>query len=252
MISRSRSLLFSIALLLLAACAPKHYEYWSGPPSAGLEPITAPAIERGEPYSILDTLGWIWGIPSKIILWNINIDNHNLSPEIDVVVTEYLERNNLKDVKVRINQYSPGAEWTRLVENDQMSGAWRYTFGILSWLGYTILPGRFFGGDQYNPFTNTISLYSDHPAVALHELGHAKDFAGKEYKGWNAVLRILPIVPLFQEAEATSDALGYLETNECRAIEKDETKRKSVWPKKRKIKRKKAAKAKPRRAAKRS
>ena len=40
---------------------------------------------------------------------------------------------------------------------------------------YTIFPGRVFGGDRYNPFTNTINLYSDHPSIALHEAAHAKD-----------------------------------------------------------------------------
>lgn len=216
-----RRLAYLLSAAILTSCAPERYVYSSIPPSPALAALSSPAIERGEPYAVLDGLGWVFGIPSKIILFNINIDDHFVSPDIDDVVSEYLEKNNLRDVKVRINQYSPGDEWTRLVANDQMSGGWRYTFGALSWLVYTIFPGRLFGGDNFNPFTNTISLYSDHPAVALHELGHAKDFAGKEYKGWNAVLRILPIVPLFQEAEATSDALGYLEANACRASEKD-------------------------------
>ena len=212
---------FLSAVFLCASCAPDTYVYSSLPPSPTLKAINDPVIEHGEPYAVIDGIGWFWGIPSKIILWNINIDDHFISPEMDKVITEYLEKNQLQDVKVRVNQYSPGAEWTRLVENDQMSGFWRYTIGVISWLGYTILPGRIFGGDNYNPFTNTISLYSDHPAVALHEMGHAKDFAAKEYKGWNAVLRLLPIVPLFQEGAATSDALGYLEANTCRESEKD-------------------------------
>ena len=73
---------------------------------------------------------------------------------------------------------------------------------------------RFFagliGGDNYNPFTNTINIYSDHPAIALHEAAHAKDFASQKDKGLYAAARLLPIVPLIQESKATSDALGYL------------------------------------------
>ena len=49
---------------------------------------------------------------------------------------------------------------------------------------YTAFPERIFaafpfigGGDHYNPYTNTINIYSDHRAIVLHEGGHAKDFA---------------------------------------------------------------------------
>jgi hypothetical protein len=88
-------------------------------------------------------------------------------------------------------------------------------------LFYTILPGRVFGGDNYNPFTNTISLYSDLPAVALHEGGHAKDFAEKTYRGTYAAIGILPLVSLWFEGRATSDALGYLEANKNMCGKKD-------------------------------
>jgi hypothetical protein len=94
-----------------------------------------------------------------------------------------------------------------------VGAGWRYTVGILSALGYTILPGRLFGGDNYNPYTNTINLYSDLPAVALHEGAHAKDFAVREYKGTYAFLYMWPIVPLYTEAVATSDVLSYLWAN---------------------------------------
>lgn len=43
-----------------------------------------------------------------------------------------------------------------------MGWGWRYSIGMLSWLQYTLLPGRLFGGDHYNPYSNTISLYSDY------------------------------------------------------------------------------------------
>jgi hypothetical protein len=77
------------------------------------------------------------------------------------------------------------------------------------------MPGRFFGGDHYNPYTNTLSLYSDDFAVALHEGGHAKDFSRRTYKGLNAALYSLPGAALYYEGVATSDALTYLDDN-CR------------------------------------
>jgi hypothetical protein len=67
----------------------------------------------------------------------------------------------------------------------------------------------FFGGDSYNPYTNTVAIYSDHSAVALHEAGHAEDFAARRFKGSYALLRLLPGVDLFQEFIATEKAIEY-------------------------------------------
>ncbi len=76
-------------------------------------------------------------------------------------------------------------------------------------VGEAILPGRLLGGDHYNPFTGTIHLYSDIPAVALHEGGHAKDFTRRDFPGTYAVLTGLPVVTLWPEAIATGDAIAY-------------------------------------------
>ena len=63
---------------------------------------------------------------------------------------------------------------------------------------------------HYNPYTNTVHLYSDHPAVALHEAGHAHDFAGRRWKGTYAFLRLIPGVDLYQEYKASKEAIHYL------------------------------------------
>lgn len=179
--------------------------------SRGLANRATPQFERGQPRPVIDTLGWVVGIPGKIILWDRRIDNHRVSPKTEQALARYLAINELDDVKVRLNQYSPGDEWRRLVANDSVGAGWRYTFGAFSWLGYTLLPGRVFGGDHFNPFTNTINIYSDVPATALHEGGHAKDWAKRKYKGtYAAVYAIVPGAPLWHERLATRDALGYL------------------------------------------
>jgi hypothetical protein len=76
-------------------------------------------------------------------------------------------------------------------------------------VGEAILPGRLLGGDHYNPFTGTIHLYSDIPAVALHEGGDAKDFTRRDFPGTYALLTGLPVVTLWPEAIATGDAIAY-------------------------------------------
>lgn len=175
-----------------------------------LEAITQTQFERGSRRPIIDGVGWVIGIPSKILMWDRRTDNHNISEETQARLAEYLAVNNLRAVKVRVNQYAPRDEWRRLVANKSVGPGWRYTLGTLSWVGYTVFPGRIFGGDNYNPFTNTINLYSDVPAFAVHEGGHAKDFAQRDLPGtYAAAYILLPVVPLYHEAVASRDALAY-------------------------------------------
>ncbi|MGE0756504.1 MAG: hypothetical protein AB7F89_10400 [Pirellulaceae bacterium] len=186
--------------------AGSHAEYFTAPALAALN---EPAIERGKPRPILDGIGWVIGIPDKIILWDRRIANHNISPETEEALATYLACNELDTVKVRLNQYAPLEDWRRLRANSAVGIGWKYSLGTLSWLGETLFPGRVFGYDHFNPYTNTVHIFSDAPAVALHEAGHAKDFARRKYKGTYAAVYLLPGAPLWHEAVATRDVLEY-------------------------------------------
>lgn len=221
----SAYLVMVIALCGLSGCATTPYRFGAAQwyrTSPELDATTArQPIERGEPNKVVDTFGWVWGIPNKIILWDRRIDNHRIGPQTEAAVADYLAKNELSSVKVRLNQYHPGDDWRRLAANDSVGAGWRYTLGALSVLGETIIPGRLFGGDHFNPFTNTIHIYSDVPAVAVHEAGHSKDFAQREWKGTYAAVYLLPGAPLYHEAKATNDALGYLLTEADEQTQKD-------------------------------
>lgn len=197
---------------LLSGCVSPGYDY-------GSQAVTEndlslrdgeSQIERGRPIPVLDGIGWVVGIPSKVMLLSTRVDNHFVSHATEQSLQEYLAANELARVKVRLNQYAPLDEWRRLCGNKSVAPGWRYSLGTLATLGYTVLPGRIIGGDHYNPFTNTINLYSDHPAIALHEAGHAKDFSRRTYKGTWAAAYLLPGVALRHEEIATSDTLSYL------------------------------------------
>jgi len=209
-------LLLTISILF-TGCATVPYQYGQNIECENTYklPPGEPQFERGSPNRFLDASGWIWpdSLLSKLMLWDRKVDNHHISEKTEDMLRQYLTKNGLHNVKVRINQYRPGGEWCRTFRNKAISAGWRYTLGFLSWLGYTALPQRFFGGDNYNPYSNTINIYSDLPAVATHEGGHSKDFAKRTYKGTYAVLYMLPFVSLYQEAKATNDALGYLRAN---------------------------------------
>ena len=141
-------------------------------------------IEYGEPNIVVDSIGWFFGIPAKLLLWDRRAENHSISSNTVSAVQGYLNSNGMTDVKVRANQYAPIDEWKRLAKNRKVSPLWRFTAGAVTTAGYTIFPGRLFGHDNYNPFTNTVSLYSDIPVVAVHEGAYALDNHQHVYRGY--------------------------------------------------------------------
>ena len=188
--------LFSFLLLFITCgCASVPYRYGTNR-SYGKYPTMKsgePQFEYGKPNSIVDGIGRLFSIPSKIILWDRRVDNHSISDETLLKLKIYLMTNGLEEVKVRVNQYDPIGELKRTVDNLSIGIIWRYTGGLVTWLYYTLLPGRIFGGDNYNPFSHTINLYSDVPEIALHEGAHAKDFTNRKYRGTYAFLGLIPV-----------------------------------------------------------
>ena len=219
--------LFVPVVVILGATGCATVPYKAGPAYVSDKEFHMPAgesqIERGKPHKVVDAVDWIWpeSLLGKLILWNWKVDRHHISPETEAAIVAYLEMNEMPDVKVRLNQYDPMGEWRRLSKNTSVGVLWRYSFGLLATGAYTLLPGRILGGDNYNPYTNTINLYSDIPAIALHEGGHAKDSANKKYRGTYAAVYAIPGVPLWHEAQATGDAIGYLKEQENTAGEKE-------------------------------
>ncbi len=208
----------------LPGCATAPYSYGFADDyhtSQQLQARTQTQIERGKPNAVIDSMGWVWGIPGKITLFDRRVENHRIDQRTENEIAAYLHDNELLSVKVRLNQYRPMDDWKRLVANKSVGAGWRYTIGTLSVLGETIFPGRVFGSDHFNPFTNTIHLYSNIPAIALHEAGHSKDFAQRKWKGTYAATYALPFVPLYQEAIATNDALGYVMENRDLAAQQE-------------------------------
>lgn len=166
-------------------------------------------VVRGRPNRFIDGLGDIVGLPNRIALWDRRVSNHQVSAHTEQQLVDYLEANQLDRTLVRVNQYDPIDEWKRLVTNDQIGFGWRSTIGTYNLFKYTVIPGRISGGDWYNPYTNTVNLYSDVPALALTSGAYAKDVASRTYPGTYAALQELPVVGLQSETLATKEILKY-------------------------------------------
>jgi len=197
-----------LAVVLVAGCAT------TPPPYTGQGPN--PQLERGAVIPPIDFLGNLLALPYKALLLNWRFDNHVISVETEHMVFNYIEARDLAflhDTKFRLNQYAPFADLGRLFKNRHIAWPYRVLLGLpATLLTDVLLPGRIFPwGDYYNPFTNTVHLYSDEPAIALHEAGHAYDFSSRRFKGTYGALRLIPFLNLAQEWIATDEAIQYLQ-----------------------------------------
>jgi len=179
-------------------------------------------IERGLKRPVIDGIGWLVGIPRKIILWDIRVSNHHVSPGTEQAIEDYLAENELDHVKVRINQYAPVSDWRRLRQNTAVAWPYRYTLGAVSVACEAVLPGRVFGRDYYNPYTATVHIFSDVPALAVKQAGHSKDYTRRTYPGTYSLASIVPLLDLWPQAIATGDALAYAERHCDADLEREE------------------------------
>lgn len=214
--------LCSIVLLLATGCATSSYRYGrfhpQEPDGVASEPV---AVEYGKPHKVLDKLGWLVGLPERVFTLNPKASNHEVSPETVDKLRTYLEENDLGDVLVSVNDYDPKGQWRRLRENDRINPFWRYTAGTMSWLGYTLIPYRVFGGDEYNPFTNCLNVTSDVPALVLAEAAYAKDIHSQSLPGSYGAMSYLPVLSLVRRVRGANDVLAYARVQEDWESEKE-------------------------------
>jgi hypothetical protein len=182
-----------------------------------------PQVERGQPHKVIDTVGWAFGIPRKLILWDRRAVNHSVSAETEQNLAQYLDSNGLGSTKVRINEYDPVGELRRLRANKNVGAGWRYTVGAFGALNYTLFPGRLFGADGYNPYTDTVYIYSDIPCLAQEQASYAKLIHAQPHPGTFVALTSLPFVQLWPEKLAKTDVLDYTLANGTPAQQSEAT-----------------------------
>lgn len=209
------------ALLLGAGgCAAVPYEYGASR-NATSQDSPAVLIEYGEPNKTLDRLAWCADLPSRIIHFRSEVDDRQISSETTDKLEAYLKQNGLTDVHVYINHYDPQGQWRRLRENERIAPGWRYSVGALSVVGYTLFPVRVYGGDRYNPYTNSLNLAADVPAVILSEAAVAKDVYSRSMPGTYATLNQLPLISLWKSSNAIGDVVGYARDQDDWDLEKE-------------------------------
>lgn len=212
--SRQRALGCWVLALALTGCATTVPYVGQGP---------HPQFERGRPVVLVDAVGNVLALPFKILLFDWRFASHSISEGTEQTLVEFVDghQQQVGKTQISLNEYAPHKDLKRLFTNKNVAWPYRIFPGLFSTLLVDVLlPGRLFPwGDYYNPWTNTAHLYSDHPAIGLHELGHAYDVNKRRYKGSYAFARIVPFVDLYQEWKATDTAIDYLKATDNRQTE---------------------------------
>ena len=125
MIRRLPLLLLAGSCLLLASCracerclAPRAI---TGEVRADPELVTLTSeapVERGRPRKVIDGIGWVFGIPSKIVLWDRRVENHAVGPETEAAIREYLDDEGL-DHAIRA---TPQSRFRVVEDGDAIAG----------------------------------------------------------------------------------------------------------------------------------
>lgn len=207
-----------LAIDLGCASVPYHYGNFQAHNENRTSEIE---FEYGKPHKVLDGIAWTLGIWDRMLIMNRKVNTHDFSEESKEKLVEYLIENELDDVLVRVNQYDPAGEWRRLRENRRMNPGWRYTYGLVTLAHYTLFPGRVLGGDEYNPFTNTLHINSDVPAIALHEAAYAKDIHARALPGTYAFANEMPFIGLWRHTVGINEILGYAQVTDDWPVERE-------------------------------
>lgn len=202
---------------------------WSGctsVPYRGVNPQN-PQFERGHSIPPIDLIANVAALPYKLLFWNWRLQSHMISDSTEADLTAFLEQHEADDVKVFIAKFSLFEDMGRLFTNKMVAWPFRIFPGFFTTFIST-LTDWLIGGDYYNPFTNSIHLFSDISAVALHEGGHAVDFKRHKYRGTYAMMRILPAADTYQEWIATEEAIRYYQNE--KQLEKELKAYKILYP----------------------
>jgi hypothetical protein len=207
-----------LGLLSAGGCVPKNYLY--GKFRDADTKVPANDIVRGTPDKTLDAMTHFVEGQQAIIPIGHAKHSRELSLETAERVSDYLQKNELDDLHIEINHYAPAEQWRRLRENNRISPLWRYTAGAMSVVGYTIFPGRVWGTNSYNPYTDSLYINSNKPLELLQESAIAKEVRSRRWPGPYAVATSLPGIAIIRHAHAAEDVVGYARAEHNWEIEK--------------------------------
>jgi hypothetical protein len=218
--ARAVSLLLMVLCLFTSGCKAGSKCYRELASREELRKSAPPVtFEYGTPNAVFDSVRTVAELPARLMTGGRLKVDHLPSQETQEVIADYMQHNQLTDVPVKINQYRPWQEWQRLRANQNINPCWKYTAGTVSMAVYTFLPGRVFGRDEYNAFTDSLYINSGRLTDSLHAAAYAKDVHNREAPGTYASVNLLPVVALWKTTRAVNDVVGYAQACESWELE---------------------------------
>ncbi len=205
----------ALGLLLVSGCASRSYRFGTPGHVLAAEHSQSFRVTVGGDHPKLDRIERTVHYPvKKLKQWFGQGRKPKPSEETQRALAlqqtqEYLALNHLNDVLIDVREYSPKEQWQRLKDNDSISPFWKYTTGTLQHVEYCLFPGRVFHHDDYNVFTNTLSLNSTQPEQSLYTAATAKYMRSKKHPGAFSSACYMPIVPLYRDCYVANDVLSY-------------------------------------------
>ena len=164
---------------------------------------------------ISETIGRLSSIPTAIMIGStapLGRTANITDPEMAAVLSDLKYDEALAGTHVSFGDTYPAESLSRVWNNRKI--------GLLSkMLGTAAIPindllAQVQRMDNYNPYSDTVTMFSSDPAILRHELGHAQDFASRSYPIPYYMLRQkVPLLDLYQEGVASVKAVDHLADN---------------------------------------
>jgi hypothetical protein len=216
--------MMAIVLIVLGGCARQFgpYKYGSFADCAYKRGMDEnPSVIRGEPHKRMDGVRSALDWPYRMISGKPKPESWAPTEAQEQTIQHYLAENDLQDVQVEFNYYSPRHRWRKLRENQGVAPVWKYTFGTLHWISYSIVPGRVMGVTRYDPYANCLEVNNNRAYESLEEAAEAKIAHRLKHPGlFYSTVGITPVVNVLPEFWSSGDIVEYARDRQDWPLEK--------------------------------
>ncbi len=169
----------------------------------------------GKDPKLVRMIGWVGSMPAKLILINTHVGTSVGNLTAASVYLQLKTDPKLTDMTIRLNHINPWEDAVSMFTRPEIAAKYPFLMRLLNFAEdfFGEIGLAFVRGDAYGSGANVAVLYSDVPAVALHELGHAKDYANKKNKWTRSIYELATLIPgmqLWKEAYASHYAFDNL------------------------------------------
>ena len=186
--------------------------------NGSVEKIGTNTIEYGFDDTLSRGISYIGNLPNK--LWFLSNEMGNYPRQkTQEYITNYVNESGLENTTVRVGHSAIFEDLKRLKESEDVKKMSPFSkFMYLAYAGtVTVIGGvacKLTRSDNYNPFTKTAVIYSNSPAIAIHELAHAKDYQSKKHPVAYHLSRFLYPFLFYQEGKASINAHNYIKSED--------------------------------------